>query len=90
MQDKAKYLIMFAFILIIGFHERSIVQGYTGKGTEKNPYVVTKETEIREILTTKGSGSWKYIAVNGNITIRKPLWYRRGNFGFTQKEQDGC
>lgn len=80
MQDKAKYLIMFAFILIIGFHERSIVQGYTGKGTEKNPYVVTKETEIREILTTKGSGSWKYIAVNGNITIRKTIVVSKGKF----------
>ena len=50
MQDKAKYLIMFAFILIIGFHERSIVQGYTGKGTEKNPCLLyTSKTNIRRV-----------------------------------------
>lgn len=80
MQGKIKYLVMLVFMCMICISNKNIVQGYTGSGTEGNPYVVTKETELREILTTKGGTAWKYIAINHNIIIRKTIIISKGKF----------
>lgn len=80
MQGKIKYLVMFILMCMICICNKNVVQGYTGTGSKSNPYIVTKETEIREILTTKGGTNWKYIAVNNNITIRKSIVIPSGMF----------
>ena len=73
MQGKIKCLFILVFLCIICFANKSYVQGYTGTGTKDKPYVITKETELREILTTKNESKWKYIEVNSKIFIRKTL-----------------
>lgn len=80
MQGKIKYLFLIVFLCALCFASENNVQGYTGKGTKDDPYIVMKETELREILTTKGNNSWKYIAVNNTIVIRKTIIINRGKF----------
>lgn len=80
MQGKIKYLFVLVSLCIMCFVNKSDVQGYTGKGTKDNPYVITKETELREILTTKISSKWKYIEVNSKIFIRKTITINSGKF----------
>lgn len=80
MRGRIKYLVVLGFFCMICFFHKSVVQGYTGNGSKDKPYVVTKESEIREILTTKGKNSWKYIAVNNTITIKKTITINSGKF----------
>lgn len=80
MQGKIKCLFILVFLCIICFANKSYVQGYTGKGTKDKPYVITKETELREILTTKNESKWKYIEVNSKIFIRKTITINSGKF----------
>lgn len=80
MQGKIKCLFILVFLCIICFANKSYVQGYTGKGTKDKPYVITKETELREILTTKNESKWKYIEVNSKIFIRKTIMINSGKF----------
>ena len=79
MQDKIKILVIFSmFIMCISCEN---VYGYTGAGTEKNPYVVTKEWELREIMTQKAEGDlWVYIAVKNEITITNTITVSTGKF----------
>lgn len=79
MQDKIKSLIIFSvFIMCISCKN---VYGYTGAGTEKNPYVVTKEWELKEVLAQKANGElWVYIAVDNGITITSTIMVRDGKF----------
>lgn len=80
MQGRIKYLVVLGFFCMICFCNKSVVQGYTGNGSKDKPYIVTKESEIREILTTKGKSSWKYIAVNNTIVIKKTITISNGKF----------
>lgn len=80
MPDRIKYLFILSFLCMICFCNKSVVQGYTGNGSKDKPYIVTKESEIREILTTKGSSSWKYIAVNNTIVIKRTITVSNGKF----------
>lgn len=80
MQGKLKYIVMFVVMGIICISNKSMVQGYTGTGSSSDPYIVTKESELREILNTKGGNSWKYVAVNNDITIRSSIVISRGKF----------
>lgn len=79
MQGKLKILIIFSILMICS--SGKIVYGYTGTGTEKDPYVVTKEWELKEIMTQKSKGdSWVYIAVNDEITITNTITVDGGKF----------
>ena len=80
MQDRIKYVTMFLLFYVCCFGLSKEVLGYTGTGSSSNPYIITKEAELKEILTTKGGDSWKYIAVNGDITIRSSIVISKGKF----------
>lgn len=78
MQDKLKYIIL---ILLFTMLCSSTVLGYTGKGTKNNPYVVSAESGLREILTqTDNVSSWIYIAVNDTISITKTITVECGSY----------
>ncbi len=80
MQGKIKYFIIVVLMCLICICNRHVVQGYTGSGSAAKPYIVTTESDIREILTAKGGSNWKYIAVNSNITLKKSIVVPKGKF----------
>lgn len=70
MQDKIKYMLLFA-ILAICF-KGEIVDAYTGKGTADNPYVVSSESDIAKVFELdKKESQWTYIAVDDVIAFTK-------------------
>lgn len=87
MRDRTiKFLgVVFLFALI----GCSNVFAYTGSGTKNNPYVVTAESGLREILTElPKKTSWVYIAVNGTITINKNITVSGGKYRIYAKGAD--
>lgn len=88
MQGKIKYFVMPVLVCMICFGHLHIVQGYTGTGSSSKPYIVTNEADIRQVLTTKGTNSWKYIAVNNNITLKKSIVVSKGKFRIYAKGEE--
>lgn len=76
---RGKLLIVF-ILLMVGTSVNS-VYGYTGKGTSNNPYEVSREWELKEVLTRKSNGnSWVYVAINDGITITSTIQINTGKF----------
>lgn len=80
MQGKIKYFVMSVLVCMICIGYGQVVQGHTGSGSASSPYIVTNEADIREVLTTKGTDSWKYVAVNSDITLKKSIVISKGKF----------
>lgn len=79
MQGKIKFVIL--VMILMAAASSSTVYGYTGKGISNDPYVVCKETELKEIFTQKSNGnSWVYVAVNGGITLTSTIAVDKGKF----------
>ena len=79
MQDKLKIIIIFSIFMICT--SSKIVYGYTGKGTETNPYVIRKEWELNEVLTQKSNDkAWVYVAVIEGINITNTITVKEGKF----------
>ena len=87
MQDKMK-IAMFGFLVcVVLLWGTKSVSAYTGSGTKSNPYVVTAESGLREILTSKGSSNWVYIGIDNDITIKKNIYVKSGKFRLFAKNQ---
>ena len=87
MQGRMKtraFVLMIGIILLCGTKS---VSAYTGSGTKSNPYVVTAESGLREILTSKGSNNWVYVGIDNDITIKKNIYVKSGKFRLFAKSR---
>lgn len=79
MQDRVKEIIGITFLFLL--ISCSNVFGYTGSGTKNNPYVVSAESGLREILTElPKKSSWVYISVDSTIVITKNINVSGGKY----------
>lgn len=87
MRDKIfRFLGLIFLYILIGC---SNVFAYTGNGTQSNPYVVSAESGLREILTElPKKSSWVYIAINDTITITKNITVSGGKYRIYAKGAD--
>ena len=63
-------------ILALGFSTAfffNSVYALAGSGTAKDPYIVSIEDELRDVLLTKSTKSWVYVGVKKSITITRIL-----------------
>ncbi|MBP5774055.1 MAG: hypothetical protein J6W35_08385 [Eubacterium sp.] len=74
-----KILIMFMFALFVVCVYKKDVKALSGSGTTASPYIVTKGSELKEALS-KGSSSWKYIAVTDVTAITETINVSTGKF----------
>ena len=74
-----KILIMFMFALFVVCVYKKDVKALTGSGTSASPYKVTKGSELKEALS-KGTSSWKYIAVTDTTAITETITVSKGKF----------
>ena len=74
-----KIIIMFLFALFIVCAYKKDVRALSGSGTSSSPYIVTKGSELKEALS-KGTSSWKYIAVTDVTAITETINVENGKF----------
>ncbi len=74
-----KILIMFMFALFVVCIYKKDVKALTGSGSASSPYIVTKGSELKDALS-KGSSSWKYIAVTDVTAITETINVETGKF----------
>ncbi len=79
MRDKIKLLLFLTIVLVC--MKNQVMYGYTGKGTENNPYVVSSESDIESVFASVSSNSkWTYIAVDDVIAFTKTQVVDTGKF----------
>jgi len=70
-------------ILALGFSTAfffNSVYALAGSGTAKDPYIVSIEDELRDVLLTKSTKSWVYVGVKKSITITRNIAISKGKF----------
>ena len=70
-------------ILALGFSTAfffNSVYALAGSGTAKDPYIVSIEDELRDVLLTKFTKSWVYVGVKKSITITRNIAISKGKF----------
>ncbi len=82
-----KIIIIFSVICFFMLAKSIDIYAYTGNGTKSNPYVVTAESGLREILTElPKKTSWVYIAIDDLITISKNITISGGKYRIYAKD----
>lgn len=74
-----KIIILFMFTLFMVCVYKKEVKALSGNGSSSNPYIVTKGAELKEALS-KGTTSWKYIAVTDLTAITETINVTEGKF----------
>ena len=74
-----KILLMLMFALFVVCVYKKEVKALTGSGTSSSPYIVTTGSELKEALS-KGTTSWKYIAVTDVTAITETINVEKGKF----------
>ena len=75
-----KVLIVFLFTLfIVCVYKINVKAALTGSGTSGSPYQVTSGSELKTALS-KGTSSWKYIAVTDTAAITETINVETGKF----------
>lgn len=74
-----KIIILFMFTLFIVCVYRKDVNALSGSGTSASPYLVTSGSELKEALS-KGTSSWKYIAVTDTAAVTETINVEKGKF----------
>ncbi len=74
-----KILFLGLFTLFVLCVYKTDVKALSGSGTAASPYLVTSGTELTEALS-KGTSSWKYIAITDTAAITKMITVSKGKF----------
>ena len=74
-----KVLIVFLFTLFIVCVYKREVKALSGSGSSSDPYIVTSGSELKTALS-KGTSSWKYIAVTDTAAITETINVSTGKF----------
>ncbi len=74
-----KVLLVFLFTLFIVCVYKTNVKALSGSGTSSSPYKVTSGSELKEALS-KGTSSWKYIAITDTVAITETINVETGKF----------